>query len=206
MSKLPFTASFTQTLKLPVKLRYQTRQSWTQTVLDDFDTFLNDHASAEKKASGMALSMALHYTDKPDIVSAMLDLAVEELDHFRAVVKLMHARKLNLARDEKDPYVNSLREQVRGGKDDYFLDRLLLGAVIEARGAERFGLIADALPAGELKEFYVAITDSENRHRGLFIDLARQYFPAEDVDKRLDELLDIEAKLVAGLPDRPALH
>ena len=194
------------------KLRYQTSPNWAKTVLDDFDAFIVDHAGAEKKASGMAMSMALHYADKPDIVSAMIDLSIEELEHFREVVKLMTTRQLQLQKDEKDPYVNQLRKQARNGRDDYFLDRLLLGGVIEARGAERFGLVAAALPLGEsaerdeLKHFYDAITRSEARHQNLFIELAENYFPAQIVADRLDQLLDFEAQLVASLPLRAALH
>ncbi|MEZ0122814.1 MAG: tRNA-(ms[2]io[6]A)-hydroxylase [Candidatus Reddybacter sp.] len=194
------------------KLRYQTPTDWVKTVLDDFDAFLVDHAGAEKKASGMAMSMALHYADKPDIVSAMIDLSIEELEHFREVVKQMAARHLQLQKDEKDPYVNQLRKQARNGRDDYFLDRLLLGGVIEARGAERFGLVASALPLGEsdegdeLKRFYQAITHSEDRHQDLFIELAENHFPAQTVTARLDHLLDFEAALVSNLPFRAALH
>ena len=194
------------------KLRYQTPPDWSKVVLDDFNTFLIDHAGAEKKASGMAMSMALHYADKPDIVSAMIDLSIEELEHFREVVKLMSARQLQLQKDEKDPYVNQLRKQARNGRDDYFLDRLLLGGVIEARGAERFGLIASALPAGgspeedALKNFYVAISRSEERHQNLFIELAESYFPAHIVTERVNQLLDFEAQLSSKLPLRAALH
>lgn len=194
------------------KLRYQTPPDWAKTVLDDFDAFLIDHAGAEKKASGMAMSMALHYADKPDIVSTMIDLSIEELDHFREVVKLMTTRQLQLQKDEKDPYVNQLRKQARNGRDDYFLDRLLLGGVIEARGAERFGLVATALPLGvsaeddELKHFYEAIARSEERHQDLFVELAERYFPKPVVAERLDQLLDFEAQLVSDLPFRPALH
>lgn len=194
------------------KLRYQTPPDWSKVVLDDFNTFLIDHAGAEKKASGMAMSMALHYADKPDIVSAMIDLSIEELEHFREVVKLMSARQLQLQKDEKDPYVNQLRKQARNGRDDYFLDRLLLGGVIEARGAERFGLIARALPAGgspeedALKNFYVAISRSEERHQNLFIELAESYFPAHIVTDRVNQLLDFEAQLSSKLPLRAALH
>jgi len=194
------------------KLRYQTPPDWAKTVLDDFDAFLIDHAGAEKKASGMAMSMALHYADKPDIVSAMIDLSIEELEHFREVVKLMAGRQLQLQKDEKDPYVNQLRKQVRNGRDDYFLDRLLLGGVIEARGAERFGLVAVALPLGksaegdELKQFYDAITRSEDRHQNLFIELAENHFSTDTINARLDQLLDFEAQLVSSLPFRPALH
>jgi tRNA-(ms[2]io[6]A)-hydroxylase len=187
-------------------LRYTTAASWTETVLADFDNFLLDHAGAEKKASGMAMSMALHYADKPDIVKAMIDLAIEELDHFREVVKIMTERNLQLKKDDRDAYINLLRKQMRNGRDHYFLDRLLLGSVIEARGAERFSLIATALPEGQLKAFYIDISRSEDRHQELFFKLAGSYFAKNEIDKRLDELLDIEAALVSELPDRPALH
>ncbi len=189
-----------------IKLRYTTTASWTNAVLADFDSFLLDHAGAEKKASGMAMSMALHYADKPDIVSAMIDLAIEELDHFREVVKIMALRNLQLQKDSKDTYINQLRKQLRNGKDDYFLDRLLLGGVIEARGAERFGLVAAALPEGDLKTFYAAISGSEDRHRDLFIQLAANHFTEPVIAARLDQWLDIEAGLASTLANRPALH
>ena len=189
-----------------IKLQYATTATWTETVLADFDIFLLDHAGAEKKASGMAMSMALHYADKPDIVATMIDLAIEELDHFREVVKIMAERNLQLKKDDKDLYVNQLRGQLRNGREQYFLDRLLLGGVIEARGAERFGLVAKALPEGSLKSFYIDISESEDRHRDLFFRLAGNYFPSIEITTRLDELLEIEAIIVSRLTDRPALH
>ena len=63
----------------------KTQYPWVEVVLADFNTFLSDHASAEKKASGMALSMASHYPDRPDILIAMTDLAIEELTHYKPV-------------------------------------------------------------------------------------------------------------------------
>lgn len=187
-------------------LRYATPAQWASTVTAAMDRFLPDHASAEYKASGMAMSMALHYRDKPELVKAMVDLAIEELAHFREVVKIMHQRGLDLQKDEKDAYVNGLRAQVRHGSEHYFLDRLLIASIIEARGAERFGLVAQALPEGELKTFYQAIARSEDKHYTLFLDLAHQYCPATAIAPRLDELLDVEAELVAALPITPRLH
>jgi len=187
-------------------LRFDTPPAWTATVLGDFDRFLNDHAAAEKKASGMAMAMLSHYPDRLSLVNAMLDLSIEELNHFREVVKLMSARGLQLAPDEKDPYVNDFRQAFRKGSDVYMLDRLLVGGVIEARGCERFGLVGEALEAGPLKQFYQAITASEAKHKDLFIVLAHEYFDASVVDARLDELLDFEAGIVERLPLRAALH
>jgi len=188
------------------KLRYPTSAAWAETVVAAMDEFLPDHASAEYKASGMAMSMTLHYRDKPALVSAMIDLAIEELAHFREVVKIMESRGLILQKDEKDPYVNGLRDQMRKGTDAYFLDRLLVAAIIEARGAERFGLVAEALPFGELKDFYTRIAKSEDKHYALFTDFAYHYFPATTVAERLDQLLDYEAQLVSTRPIRAALH
>ena len=71
------------------KLRFDTPAAWTQAVMNDFDRFLQDHAAAEKKASGMALSMLSHYSDKRKLVRAMTDLALEEMIHFKQVMKLI---------------------------------------------------------------------------------------------------------------------
>lgn len=187
-------------------LRFATSTDWTDAVLADFDAFLLDHAAAEKKASGMAMSMLSHYPDKTDIVEAMMALAIEELTHFREVVKLMHRRGLTLGADSKDPYVNALRLHMRKGTDVYLLDRLLIGSIVEARGCERFGLIAEALPEGADKRFYRAIAESEARHEDLFLRLAQSYFPEATIAQRMDELLDAEASIVAALPITAALH
>jgi tRNA-(ms[2]io[6]A)-hydroxylase len=188
------------------RLRFSTPEQWTETVLADFNSFLNDHAQAEKKASGMAMSMLSHYPDRPGLVSAMIDLSIEELVHFREVIKLMQARGLQLGSDEKDPYINQIRGHLRKGSQAYMLDRLLTAAIIEARGCERFGLIAKAHREPELRDFYQQICDSEAKHHFLFVDLACEYFPIVEVEQRLHELLDIEAAITEGLPLRAALH
>jgi len=187
-------------------LRAQTSVEWLETVLGDFDTFLKDHASCEKKASGMAISMISHYPDRPVLVREMLSLAVEELSHFRDVVRLLLDRGLEPAGDARDKYINQLHKAMDQGKEAYLLDRLLIASIVEARGAERFGLIADALDKGKLGNFYRAITDSESRHYQLFLDLAEEYFPKPTIIERLDQLLDTEATILRSLPLKAALH
>lgn len=188
------------------KLLFNTTSAWTDTVLGDFDAFLLDHAAAEKKASGMAMSMISHYPDKPSLVAAMADLSIEEMTHFREVVKIIYARGQHLSADNKDLYVNQLRKQMRSETNPFFLDRLLVGSIIEARGCERFGLIADALEPGAMKQFYQAITESEARHEDLFLHLALEYFDRQEVMPRLQELLVCEAEICRQLPLRAALH
>ena len=189
-----------------INLLYETPHSWIDAVLENFDAFLIDHAAAEKKASGMANSMLSHYPDKPEIVTAMIDLAIEEMNHFREVVKILMQRGLILGPDRKDHYVIELRNQMRKGSDVYMLDRLLIGGIIEARGCERFGLIARALVEENLKKFYVAISESESRHQNLFVDLALVYFDKNIVERRLGELLETEATICKNLPITAALH
>ena len=187
-------------------LRRPTDPEWTDAVLADFDSFLLDHAAAEKKASGMAISMLSHYPDRVELVSAMADLAVEELGHYREVVRWIHRRGLLTAADRKDSYVLALRESIRRGREEYLLDRLLTAGIIEARGAERFALVARALAPGPLKNFYRAIARSEERHYSLFLTLAGKYLDGEMVARRFDELLEVEAGIIARLPIRAALH
>lgn len=202
--KISFFAGMENTRMM--ELKFKTPAAWATGVVNAMDVFLPDHAAAEKKASSMAMTMVSHYPDKPELVNAMVDLALEELSHFRSVVKIMHERGLVLLPDEKDPYVNALRRHLRQGSEFYLMDRLLVAGIVEARGAERFGLIAAALPEGELKRFYDVITRSELGHEDLFLQFAGRYFDSTGVQQRLEELLEVESAIVSELPIRIALH
>ena len=118
----------------------------------------------------------------------------------------MHRRGQLTTADGKDPYVIEFRKAIRGQSEAYLLDRLLTASIIEARGAERFGMVAEALQPGGLKKFYQSIARSEQRHYELFLDLARVYIDPTVVTLRWQELLEIEASIVAALPHRAALH
>ena len=179
---------------------------WLHCVLFNFDEFLIDHAANERKASSMAMSLVAHYPDKKKLVSSMIDLAVEELNHSRQVMRLLEDRNLIVTADEKDPYVNEMRTHVRKGPEEYFLDRLLSGAVIEARGEERFRRISESLEDKKLKNFYSRLAISEQGHHELFVRLANTYFEHNLVSERLDEWLTIEEKILRNLPVRSRLH
>ncbi|MFT7429587.1 MAG: tRNA-(ms[2]io[6]A)-hydroxylase [Colwellia sp.] len=188
------------------ELKYHTPKEWAQVALADFNAFLLDHATAEKKASGMAMSMISHYPDRKNMVKAMADLAIEELIHFKQVLKLINARGIQLGADTKDPYITQIRKAFRNGAEVFFMDRLIVAGVIEARGYERFSLIAQALPEGKDKVLYDAIAKSEEKHKNLFIELAYEYFDKDEVNIRLEEVLTLEAEICAKLPFRAALH
>lgn len=187
-------------------LTVNTSLAWLDTVLADFDSFLLDHASCEKKASGMAMSMISHYPDKPLLIKEMLNLAMEELSHFREVVRIILDKGLQPAADKKDDYIRGLHGLMTQDKEAYLLDRLLIASIVEARGAERFGLIAQAITDPELQRFYQAITDSESRHYQLFLSLAHEYFPEQQIQPRLDYLLKEEGKIITTLRLQSRLH
>lgn len=186
-------------------VRSRTPPAWLDAVSSNFSAFLEDHAACERKASATAMALASHYRDKTDLVSAMVDLACEELEHFRRVYEVIVRRGGSLGADAKDRYVGKLLGLVRRGPDFYLLDRLLVAGVVEARGCERFRLLAEGLDS-DLAGFYLDFARGEARHAALFVRLAKIYFPVDSVTRRLDELFFAEAEIVASLPLRPALH
>ncbi len=187
-------------------LKYETKKTWVDHVLKNIDAFLLDHAAAEKKAAGMAISMISHYPDKPHLVKIMANLAIEEMCHYRSVIAFIYSRQKQLKSDQKDEYIHALHALMRKGTEAYFLDRLLIAAIVEARGAERFSLIANAMEKGKLQKFYHQIAQSEQHHYQLFIELAQFYFNPTDIDKRLNYLLQEEAKICKSLPIHAKLH
>ena len=75
----------------------------------DFDEFLKDHADCERKASATALSLVAKYPDRVEILPELIDIAIEELEHFKLVYALMEDRGIALAHQiPEDPYIKAL--------------------------------------------------------------------------------------------------
>ena len=201
------TALGTAKRSIMLKLRYDTPLEWVRIVENNMNKFLKDHAHSERKVAAAALTLVAHQPQRPELVNALVDLAREELSHFREVLNRLEQEGQWLTKDEPDAYMTALHKMIRrGDTDHYFLDRLLVFGLVEARGCERFYLLGKHLPEGAWKDFYAGLAKAEARHHGLFLRLARSYFSEEEVLARVDELLDSEAKLVESLPLRPALH
>ena len=192
--------------KKSIDLLAGTPPEWIEAVCSDFDAFLADHANCERKASALALSMVVKYPDRTRIIPGLIDLAREELDHFAQVYALMEVRGIPLARDSQDPYVNQLIELMRHGREQRFLDRLLVSSLVESRGAERFRLVSEAMEELQLKHFYRHLWASEAKHGNVFVEMALAYFDEAVVYGRLHELARQEAAVVGRLAIRAALH
>lgn len=188
-----------------MQLRVQTRPQWVRLAVSRFDEVLIDHAHCEKKAAAQALSMLAAFPQAPGLPLAMARLAREEAGHLHQVLALMEKRGLALGRDAGDPYAQGLQREVRQPARERLLDRLLVSALIEARSEERLRLLAEGLREPELRDFYARLADAEKGHGELFLRLARRSAP-EEVDSRLDALLEREAHLVRTLPLRAAIH
>lgn len=190
-----------------LELLHATPDAWVAVVEENLDTFLQDHAANERKVSHSALTLAVQHPDRVELASAMVELAQEELEHFARVYRLLVSRGRSLAYDAPDRYMTQLHHVLnRKDVDGYLVDRLLLYAIVEARGCERFLMLGRGLSDPELRAFYTELTQSEARHHGVYLGLAHHYFDRARVETRLGELLVIEAEIARALPVAPRLH
>jgi tRNA-(ms[2]io[6]A)-hydroxylase len=194
-------------MKLSLELTYQSSKAWVVCVMNDFDSFLQDHADCERKASAMAMSFIAKCPDRTDIIPKLIETGIEELEHFQDVYGIMAKRGISLNHEiPQDIYIKQLIDSCRHGRDERLMDRMLIASIVECRGAERFKMIADALEDDELKTFYKKLWTSEAKHGNLFVDLALKYWNEDIVYKRLHELNEIEGNICKELPIRAALH
>jgi len=184
----------------------RTSSDWVKGVMADFDSFLIDHASCERKAVASAMSFLAKYPDRTAITEAMIALAREELDHYGRVIRLIHQRGYQPDHDRKDEYARILLAKARHGINERLLDRLIISGLIEARSCERLALVADALEPGGLKDFYWELARCEAGHYKLFFNLARVYFSEVDVKEAIAGLADVEAAAIASVEPGPRVH
>ncbi|MCX8079880.1 MAG: tRNA-(ms[2]io[6]A)-hydroxylase [Bacteroidia bacterium] len=182
-------------------------EGWIKSVMANFDFFLQDHADCERKASAFAMSLVAKYPNRTEILPTLIDTALEELEHFRDVYQIMEKRGIQLQHEIKeDLYVKQLLSHCKKGRDEHFLDRLILGSIIENRGAERFKIIYEHLPEGELKKFYHNLWANEAKHGEVFVRMALIYFPENQVFKRYEEFILLESIIMKSLEFTGRLH
>ena len=194
-------------MKLNLDVKQPSSDEWLAAVLSDFDSFLQDHADCERKASAMAMSFVAKYPDRVEIIPELIETAVEELDHFQQVYKLMESRGVRLPEKMgEDLYAKQLIKMCHSGRNERFMDRLLIASVLETRGAERFRKIAESLEDIEMQRFYKMLWVSEAKHGHIFVKMALNYFSENQVYDRLDWWIDREDEVISSLEIRPALH
>jgi tRNA-(ms[2]io[6]A)-hydroxylase len=190
-------------LKLPTDPR------WANIAKKNIEEILTDHAYCEQKAASTAISMIIGFPQYPELVSAMTELAQEEMSHFKMVHDLILERGLELGRERKDNYVIKLRTFFAkgGSKTNHLVNKLLIAGLIEARSCERFRILSDELEDKKLKKFYRKLMISEANHYTMFLRLARKYADSREcVNQKWNALLEFEAALIGTLGDQKAIH
>ena len=183
------------------ELGWETPPGWAEQALTRPLDLLADHAQCELGAASAAQALIARYPDRSALVGRMSALAVEELQHFRRVHRLLLERGGTLPSPTPNPYAEGLLRHARGSEDP-LLDRLLVGALIERRSLERFELLAEAAPRlgePELATLYAELGPSEAGHGRLFLELAREAAPEAAVHGRLRHWTRLEARLIEGL-------
>ena len=133
-------------------LKATTCAGWAPLAARNLDAVLVDHAHCELKAAANALSLAGRSPDFPEVAMRLIDVAEEEIGHYREVMSELSRRGVALGKPPVDGYVAELIRRAQASARSRsarssLSDRLLVGALIEARSCERFRLLADALVA-----------------------------------------------------------
>lgn len=186
-------------------LQLPTDPRWVNIAEKNLQDILVDHAYCEQKAASSCISLIIRFPDKDKLVEMLTPVVAEEWSHFERVIEQLRKRGYGLGLPRKDEYVIALNKTARigGSRERQLLDQLLINALIEARSCERFKLLWKNIADPELQKFYYELMVSEAGHYKNFIQLAKEYMPAEEVDARWKELLLQEADIIRSLEVRP---
>ena len=179
---------------------------WLRQVDQHLNEILIDHAHCEQKAASTAMDLMFDYVEHEDLCREMSEIVREELEHFQLVRDLLKQRNVRFRRLKPGAYGRKLKELVRRLEPHRAVDRLLVGALIEARSCERFVLLRDHLQDAQLKEFYGSLYESEARHHTTYVRLAKNCASDADVSTRLQELATVEAAIISDGSELPRVH
>ncbi|WP_288789898.1 tRNA-(ms[2]io[6]A)-hydroxylase [uncultured Elizabethkingia sp.] len=189
------------------RLKLPTDPRWANIAEGNLGEILTDHAWCEQKAATNAITLITMLPEYPEIVTELLAIAQEELDHFNQVHEIIKQRGYTLSRPRKDDYVNDLfKFIVQGTREELIIDKMLFAAMIEARSCERFKVLTENIKDEELKVFYNDLMISEANHYTTFIKFARQLGDSEKVNQRWEEWLEYEAKIIQSYGKKETIH
>lgn len=184
-----------------------TPDAWISQARARIPELLLDHANCELKAASTALGFLYRYPDRAGLAQRMSRLAREELRHFEQVRSIMQSMGVAFDRLTASRYAGELRNAIRDHEPHKLLDLLLVSALIEARSCERFAKLAPHLPP-KLGRFYNGLLASEARHFEHYIAFANSEcgISDQDVAMRLDELKQLEARLITDSDPQFRFH
>ncbi len=189
-------------------LKLATDPRWVNIVETNIEEILTDHAWCEQKAASNAISIITINSEYQDLVTDLLAIAKEEIEHFNQVHEMIKNKGLKLGRERKDDYVNELYKFMEkgGSRISSFVERLLFSAMIEARSCERFRVLSQNIADKELAQFYHDLMVSEAGHYTTFLGYAKKYGVGIDVDKRWKEWLAFENAIIVNYGNKETIH
>ncbi|MEZ4839174.1 tRNA-(ms[2]io[6]A)-hydroxylase [Flavobacterium sp.] len=189
-------------------LKLKTDPRWANIAESNLEEILSDHCWCEQKAAANALYIITNNSENVELVTEMAKIAIEEMEHFQMVHNIIQERGYQFGREVKDDYVNQLVKFSKkgGSRNDALIERLLFAAMIEARSCERFKVLSENIKDQKLAKFYRELMISEANHYTTFLKFARKYSEKVDVDKRWQEWLDFEGKLISNYGNKEAVH
>ena len=193
-----------------LRLQLPTDPRWANKVEENLEDILSDHAWCEQKAATNAIMLIINNAEKEDLVTAMTEISIEEMQHFQMVHDIIKERGYEFLRERKDDYVNDLMKFLKkssdGSREGGLIERLLFAAMIEARSCERFKVLSENLKDEKLAQFYRDLMESEAAHYTTFINLARKYAGKVDVESRWKAWLEHEAEIISKYGDGLTVH
>ncbi|AWG21308.1 tRNA 2-methylthio-N6-isopentenyl adenosine(37) hydroxylase MiaE [Flavobacterium faecale] len=189
-------------------LKLATDPRWVNIVESNIEEILTDHAWCEQKAASNAISLITQNSEKEELVTELMIIAKEELDHFQMVHDLIKQRGLTFGRERKDSYVNELFKFMKkdGSRNDALCERLLFSAMIEARSCERFKVLSENIKDPELAKFYRDLMISEAGHYTTFLGFAKKYADNVNVDQRWADWITYETSIITNYGKSETVH
>ncbi|MCK8105997.1 tRNA isopentenyl-2-thiomethyl-A-37 hydroxylase MiaE [Pseudoalteromonas sp. 2CM41L] len=133
-----------------------------------------------------------------NLIDKMVMLIKEELHHFYQVLEIMHEYGVEYQSITPCRYAKGMLRHVKSYEPDALVDKLIIGAYIEARSCERFAKLAPHVDK-RLGDFYISLLRSEARHYQDYLTLA-QDISEFDITDRVEFFGNVEAELISS-PD-----
>lgn len=181
-------------------------ESWLPQIRANLAPVLVDHAHLERKAATSALNLE-KYVELYDCVSELNAIAIEELQHFEIVLRLLRERGIPFTGPQRSPWIAGMMGAVRKGRKHQVIDHLVVCALIEGRSCEKFQILAEGVRDidAPLADFYRSLVESEGNHYAAYLIMARHIDEAE-TEQRLSDFLDLDAQLIRVPNPLPMLH
>ncbi len=133
-----------------------------------------------------------------DLIDKMVLLIKEELHHFYQVLEIMEKKGIPYESIPASRYAKGLLSHMITHEPNTLIDKLIIGAYIEARSCERFAKLAPFMD-DDIAKFYVSLLRSEARHYQDYLALAEQV-AGKDISERVAYFGKVEAELISS-PD-----